>query len=35
MLPSVSLTGAIVGILAIAAVTSHAVIDAAFRLLGG
>ncbi len=35
MLPTASLAGAITGILAIAAVASHAIIDAAFRLMGG
>jgi hypothetical protein len=35
MLPSASLAGAIVGILAVSAMVSHVVIDAAFRLVGG
>ncbi len=35
MLPSASLAGAIVGILTLAAMASHTVIDAAFRLMGG
>ena len=35
MLPSASLAGAIVGILAITAMASHILIDAAFRLAGG
>ena len=35
MLPSAALTGAIAGILAAAAILSHVVIDAAFRLVGG
>jgi hypothetical protein len=35
MLPSASLAGALAGILAIAAIAAHVLIDGAFRLLGG
>ena len=35
MVPSASLVGAIAGILAVAAVASHWVIDVAFRMAGG
>jgi hypothetical protein len=35
MLPSASLVGAIVGILAVAAMVSHWAIDVAFRMVGG
>jgi len=35
MLPSASLAGAIAGILTVAALASHVLIDAAFRLFGG
>lgn len=35
MLPSASLAGALAGILAVAAMTAHALIDVAFRVFGG
>jgi hypothetical protein len=35
MLPSASIAGVIAGILAVAAVAAHAVIDVAFRAFGG
>ena len=35
MLPSASLVGAIAGILAVAAMAAHVLIDTAFRLIGG
>jgi len=35
MLPSASLAGAIAGILAVAAMTAHVVVDFAFRAFGG
>jgi len=35
MLPSASLAGALAGILAVAAVATHILIDAAFRVFGG
>jgi hypothetical protein len=35
MLSSASLVGALAGILTVAAIASHVMIDAAFRLFGG
>jgi len=35
MLPSASVVGAIVGILTVAAVAAHTLIDVAFRAFGG
>jgi hypothetical protein len=35
MLPSASIVGAIAGILTVAAVATHAVIDVVFRAFGG
>jgi hypothetical protein len=35
MLPSASCAGALVGILAVAAICAHALIDVAFRAFGG
>lgn len=35
MLPSVSVAGALVGILAVAAIAAHALVDIAFRAFGG
>jgi len=35
MLPSASVAGALVGILAVAAICAHVMIDAAFRAFGG
>ncbi len=35
MIPSAALAGAVAGILTIAAVASHALIDIAFRIVGG
>jgi hypothetical protein len=35
MLPSASLAGALAGILAVAAMAAHALIDVAFRVFGG
>jgi hypothetical protein len=35
MLPAASIVGAITGILAVAAVAAHVLIDTAFRVFGG
>ena len=35
MLPSASVAGALVGILAVAAIAARALVDVAFRLFGG
>lgn len=35
MVPSVSLAGAIAGILVVAAIAAHVLIDTAFRIAGG
>ena len=35
MLPSASVAGALAGILAVAAIAAHVLIDTAFRLFGG